>query len=224
MSTKDKNIGSYWEVISSSWVNGSLALTYDPRDPSKNGNPFDPWPTDPFPSLVDSWHETGQLGPTYRKLPITDGFSKDLGLWLPTFTPDLSDLLSSSTGRKINDNLYSSLTGNNNKNTTTTRKHGTITYRKLLITRSFNKDYGTTASRVLRSTPYWVPLTGKEIYNIEIIHRSSVLQNETLPLQTKTSTKTWTHSKRQCTVLVQYCYYNGAYNLHSQQAHGVNRK
>jgi len=42
-------IASYCAVISSSWVNGSLAVAHDQRDPSKNG---DPCPTDPFPSLI----------------------------------------------------------------------------------------------------------------------------------------------------------------------------
>ena len=42
MSTKNEKIASYCAVISSSWVNGSLAMTHDPRDPSKNGDPFDP--------------------------------------------------------------------------------------------------------------------------------------------------------------------------------------
>jgi len=41
MSTKNTKIASYCAVISSSWVNGSLAVTRDPRDPSKNGDPFD---------------------------------------------------------------------------------------------------------------------------------------------------------------------------------------
>jgi len=46
MSTKKKKLASYCAVISSSWVNGSLAVTLavtrDPHDPSKNGDPFDP--------------------------------------------------------------------------------------------------------------------------------------------------------------------------------------
>jgi len=40
MSTKNKKNASYCTVITSSWVNGSLA--HDPCDPSKNGDPFDP--------------------------------------------------------------------------------------------------------------------------------------------------------------------------------------
>jgi len=44
-------IASYGDVTSS-WVNESLAVTHDQCDPSKNGDPFDPWPTDPFPSLM----------------------------------------------------------------------------------------------------------------------------------------------------------------------------
>jgi len=42
MSSKIKKIASYCAIISSLWVNGSLAVTHDPRDPSKNDDPFDP--------------------------------------------------------------------------------------------------------------------------------------------------------------------------------------
>jgi len=47
--TKNMKIERYCAVILLSWVNRSLAVTHDPRDPSKNGDPFDP-----FPSLVDT--------------------------------------------------------------------------------------------------------------------------------------------------------------------------
>ena len=33
MSSNNKTIASYCAVISSSWVNGSLSVTHDPRDP-----------------------------------------------------------------------------------------------------------------------------------------------------------------------------------------------
>jgi len=52
MPTKNIKIARYCAVISSTGVNyGSLVVTRDPRDPSKNSDPFAPWPTDPFPSL-----------------------------------------------------------------------------------------------------------------------------------------------------------------------------
>jgi len=44
-------IASYCAVISS-WVSGSLAVSYDPRDPSKNGDPFDPWPMTHWPTSI----------------------------------------------------------------------------------------------------------------------------------------------------------------------------
>jgi len=40
-STKNKN-ARYWAFMSLSWVNGSKVVSHDPRDPSKNGDPFDP--------------------------------------------------------------------------------------------------------------------------------------------------------------------------------------
>jgi len=46
-------IASYCAVISS-WVSGSLAVTRDPRDPSKNGDPFDPWPMTHWPISISA--------------------------------------------------------------------------------------------------------------------------------------------------------------------------
>ena len=43
-------IARYCAVISS-WVNGSLAVTHDPCDPSKNCDPFDPF-IDPWPISI----------------------------------------------------------------------------------------------------------------------------------------------------------------------------
>jgi len=43
-------------------LNGSLAVTHDPRDPSKNGDPFDPWSMTHWPISISGvnfllWNE-----------------------------------------------------------------------------------------------------------------------------------------------------------------------
>jgi len=53
MSTKNKKIASYCAVVSSSWVNGSLAVTHDPRDP--------------FPSLVHRHKDRQHVLSSHRR-------------------------------------------------------------------------------------------------------------------------------------------------------------
>jgi len=40
------------DLCISSWVSGSMTATHDPYDPFKLGDPFDPWPTDPYCQLL----------------------------------------------------------------------------------------------------------------------------------------------------------------------------
>jgi len=63
LNVKNKKIASYWEVTSSSWVNGSLALTHDPL------THFHLWGDRPSPSPSGSTPLCGPV-PGFKNVPM----------------------------------------------------------------------------------------------------------------------------------------------------------